>query len=195
MELSVIAGLAVLVAGIAVGVTALHPWPDAGGAPVGATTPAVPAPSTSASATPAPSATAATTFPSPTGAPTPSTPPPSTATPSTPATEPSTTPAGGLVAPAGAVQRTDAEIRAYAAGRGFTDVWAQQGILDRDCMAEHGFLYDPEQGLATPSGLTAADRTAYEVALLGPSTSAPYDWRTAGCHGASVHETGQDNVN
>jgi hypothetical protein len=198
-ELAAIAGLVVLATGIAVGVTSSHPWSDGGGAPIGAVTPSVvpvaptdgpqpsspePSPTSSAPTSRPASGTLPTSVPVPTGSPT--SPAAATGGPSTPVS--------ALIAPAGAVRRSDAEIRADAAARGFTDVWAEQGILDRDCMADHGFLYDPELGLAAPSGLSSSDRAAYEVALLGPASDAPYDWRTAGCHGASVHATGQDGA-
>lgn len=70
-------------------------------------------------------------------------------------------------------------------------------MLDTACMADHGFLYDPEfvlsAGLAAQhAGLTDAQYAAFQVALTGPGAPGPYDWRTAGCQGRSVHLTGQD---
>ena len=102
--------------------------------------------------------------------------------------------------PASAQRRSSAAIRTWALSLGYGEVWAEQAVLDTGCMAEHGFLYDPEfdhsAGLAAQKvGLTAAQYQAFQDALYGPQTGAAYDWRTAGCHGRSVHLTGQDGAN
>lgn len=125
-----------------------------------------------------------------------------------PAASTATTPAaayrGPLVATTGAQVRTRAELHAWVRTRSWAlqdpanaAVWEQQAWLDIGCMARAGFLYDPitnaEQD-AEGVGLTDAQRAAYAAALYGPPTSAPYDWRTAGCHGRSVHLTGQDDA-
>lgn len=77
----------------------------------------------------------------------------------------------------------------------------QQDWLTIQCMAEHGYLYDPtfdgSQGLERGKtwGLTAKQLQAYRAALWGadPTSPTPYDWRAAGCHGRAVHVTGQDD--
>jgi hypothetical protein len=79
-------------------------------------------------------------------------------------------------------------------------IWEEQAWLDKQCMATKGYLFDPiSQANETAtsvadSGLTAEQLQGYQDAMYGPQTDAPYDWRTAGCHGISVHETGQDNA-
>jgi hypothetical protein len=211
MELTAVAGVLLLVGGIAVGVTALRPALDAGGAPVGSTTQSPTSTSTPTttptpdpSATPdVPASTAVPTSPAATAPPTRSTTTtaPAAPVPTAPATTPpATTGTSALVGPTGAQQRSAAEIRAWAASVGNSDVWAEQAVLDTSCMAEHGFLYDPEfdssAGLAAQKvGLTAAQYQAFQDAYYGPQTGAAYDWRTAGCHGRSVHLTGQDDAN
>lgn len=207
MELGAIAGVAVLVAGIAVGVTHLRPHLDEGSAPAGAVTRSA-APTTEPPTSPvAPPTSEA-----------PTSPPPSTTPPPTPPTEPPTAPsvrttapptaatttpppatATTLVGPTGAERRTSAEIRTWALSIGSSEIWAEQAVLDTTCMAEHGFLHDPELGYregigAERTGMTDAQYAAYRIAEYGPQTDAPYDWRTAGCHGRSVHLTGQDDA-
>lgn len=185
VEVSAIAGLAAVAGAIALGAASLHLLPDSGGAPAAAESrsaaPATPSPAATPSDAPTPAASPTTTV---------TTPPPSQPVATTPPSRSAT-----LIGPGGAVRRTDAGIRAYGAARGFSADWAEEGILDRDCMAAQGFLYDPVQGGTTPGGMAASDAAAYEVALYGPKTDAPYDWRTAGCHGRSVHLTGQDHAN
>lgn len=163
--------------------------------------PTAPPPST---ATPAP---AEATTPPPTAvAPTP---PPATPTDrATATTAPSTAaPGGTLIARTGWHVITRAELHAYVSSSPiFADdaanaaVWEEQAWLDIGCMADKGYVYDPiaehrdgEAGSAS-DGLTAAQRAGYAVAMYGPETDAPYDWRTAGCHGLSVHETGMDDA-
>lgn len=179
MELVAIGGVLALVAGVTAGVTALRPVLDAGGPPVVST-----ARPTDRGPTLLPSST-------PTPAPTTEQPPATTTPPVT---------SRPLIGPAGARQRPEAEVRAWARSIGNNDIWAEQAVLDIRCMAQHGFLYDPEfeyrSGLAAMrAGMTDAQYAAYTAAMYGLPTDAPYDWRTAGCHGLSVHVTGQDTAN
>ncbi len=104
----------------------------------------------------------------------------------------------GLITPTGWHVITRAQLHAYVVASSFSAVWEEQAWLDMQCMAKQGFVYDPTARGGEPgasSGLTAAQQDAYEVAMYGPRTDQPYDWRTAGCHGASVHETGMDDAN
>lgn len=106
---------------------------------------------------------------------------------------------GGLIGPTGAEQRSEAELRAWGSSLGNSDVWVEQVVLDTRCMADHGFLYDAEfdhsaGAAARRAGMTDAQYAAYDAAMYGPPSDAPYDWRTAGCHGRSVHLTGQDDA-
>jgi hypothetical protein len=103
-----------------------------------------------------------------------------------------------LIGPAGAKERTSADIRAWALSLGYGDIWAEQAVLDASCMAEHGYRYDPEFARSGGSaaqhvGLTDAQYADFHDALWGPQTDLPYTWQTAGCHGRSVHLTGQDD--
>ena len=210
-ELAAIAGVLALVAGVAAGVQALRP------ALTGEEVPAVvatqtadprptlvptrtptPAPTTSAPAvtTTPPVPTTPTTTPPPTA---PTSPPPTTPTRTT-TTPPPTTASGGLIGPTGARQRSEAETRAWADSLGYGSIWTEQVVLDTRCMADHGFVYDMEfersaGTSAATAGMTAAQASAWEAAMYGPPSDAAYDWRTAGCHGRSVHLTGQDDAN
>ena len=80
------------------------------------------------------------------------------------------------------------------------EIWEEQAWLDIRCMASQGYLYDPirdaqdEGRTAGDGGLTTQQLRGFNTALWGPPSDGPYDWRTAGCHGRSVHETGQDNA-
>ncbi|RIX28482.1 hypothetical protein [Amnibacterium setariae] len=204
MELAAVAGVTALVAAAAVGVTVLRPTSAPDEVPAGITSPTADAPPTASPLdSPSPSATATTPPTSPPPATTaPPTAPVSTppATPTTPATPPPTSGAGsasGLVGPTGARVRTDAEIRSWTASIGFGEIWGEEAVLDMHCMAGKGFLYDPvyehAHGIAT-AGMTAAQKAAFSDAYYGPQTDQPYDWRTAGCHGRSVHLMGQDDA-
>lgn len=83
-------------------------------------------------------------------------------------------------------------------------IWEEQAWLDMQCMAGKGYLYDPlaEQtdearhnpGERTDTGLTKQQQRGYQLAFWGKNTVVPYDWHDAGCHGRSVHLTGQDNA-
>jgi hypothetical protein len=202
MELAAVAGVLALVGGVALGVAALRPSLDRGGAPIGSVTQAAsPEPTVDPSASPLVPPAIAVPPTTPPTAPATGAPPTSkpTSTPTAP-TPPSTAPpvsGGALVGPTGAQQRSSAAIRTWALSLGYGDVWAEQAVLDASCMAGQGFLHDPEfmraAGVAEKhAGLSDAQYQAYQVALYGPETTAPYDWRTAGCHGRSVHLTGQD---
>ncbi|GAA2750080.1 hypothetical protein [Amnibacterium kyonggiense] len=171
------------------------------GAPVGGTRP-VPATSTAVPTTSPPETTStpATTppvaDPTPTNAPTSDAPVP-TGTPTAPSTPPAT-----LITPTGFQRISRAQLHAFVVGLGSSGndaVWEEQNWLDIQCMADHGFVYDPIADYRDPlgwkKGLTTAQQQAYDAALFGPPQSGAYDWRTAGCHGLSVHETGQDNAN
>ncbi len=126
---------------------------------------------------------------------------PPTRTPPPDASAPSV---AGLIAKRGAQPRTRAQLHAFVqadpvlAGN---SIWEEQAWLKIGCMAEEGFLYDPiteadRDGSSTgDDGLTPAQAVAFQVALYGPQTDEPYDWRTAGCDGLAVHETGQDHAN
>lgn len=120
------------------------------------------------------------------------------AAPATTAT-PSSSPAQ-LIGPAGAQRRTAAEIRAWGKARGLSAVMIEQMVLETGCMAAAGFRLDPIFDATADlrsghRGMTPEQEHAYDVAEFGPSTSKPYDWRTAGCVGRAVHETGQDHAN
>jgi hypothetical protein len=208
MELAAIAGVLALVAGIAAGLQALRPALTGDQVPaVVNTRTADPRPSLEPTGTPAPGPTTEAPVTSRPPAPTtttapptsPTTPPPTAPTP-TRTTTPPVASSGGLIGPSGAKQRSDAELRAWAASRGDGDIWTQQLVLDTHCMADHGFLYDAQfeysASLADQrAGMTDAQYAAYQAAMDGPPRSGPYDWRTAGCHGRSVHLTGQDDAN
>lgn len=206
MELAAIAGVLALVAGVAAGVQALRPALTGDDAPavvdtqtaaprptlVPTTTP-TPAPTTSAPVTtPPPPAPTRTSAPPAVAV----TPPPTTPTPTRTTTPPPPASSGGLIGATGAKERSEAELRAWGKSTGADAIWIDQIVLDTQCMADHGFIDDPELTYSAPAsdrvGLTDAQYAAYEVALYGPKTDAPYDWRTAGCHGRSVHLTGQD---
>ena len=81
-------------------------------------------------------------------------------------------------------------------------IWEEQAWLDIQCMASKGYLYDPigqQRDDAHPAGqadtgLTPSQLRGYQIAFFGAPSDGPYDWRTAGCHGRSVHETGQDDA-
>jgi hypothetical protein len=120
---------------------------------------------------------------------------------------PTSTYSGPLIAPRGAHQITRRQLHSWVVSRPFAGedpendaIWEQQQWLDIQCMAGKGFLDDPtnpsveSHPVSTADGLTAKQAHAYVVAMDGPETDAPYDWRTAGCHGRSVHVTGQDNA-
>ncbi|MFD1720441.1 hypothetical protein [Amnibacterium endophyticum] len=116
----------------------------------------------------------------------------------------SATPEAPLIAKRGAQVRTRAELHAAVQSdpilRG-NAIWEEQAWIKIGCMAEQGFLYDPVaemrggEAASRDDGLTAQQEAAFEVAMYGPDTSGPYDWRTAGCNGLAVHETGQDHAN
>lgn len=114
---------------------------------------------------------------------------------------PSATSTGPLVGPPGAKVRTEAEIRAWEAARGSSDITTEQAVITTRCMAEHGYRYDPvyestaDLTAAYHDGLPVDVDMAYLAAEYGPKTSAAYDWRTAGCAGLAVHQTGQDHAN
>lgn len=169
MQLVVTAAVAVLILSVVVGLGQLRArW-------VGAPPPTT-APSATAGPTPSPTAV-----------------PPT----STPTSSPTSTGAARLVVPEGFQQRSDAQLRAWAAtlpeSPARTDVWIEQRIIVTHCMAGKGFLYDPERLYTHPVAVVpAGHEQAYEEALDGPASSGPYDWRTAGCDGLAVHETGQD---
>lgn len=122
----------------------------------------------------------------------------STPVPPTPTATPSTTGAA-LIGSPGARVRTEAEIRAWGASEGLGDVMIEQDVIQSRCMQQHGFVYDPiyertADLRAGHSGMTAAHEAAWDEALDGPETTAAYDWRTAGCRGLAVHQTGQDDA-
>ncbi|GAA4736189.1 hypothetical protein GCM10025783_02850 [Amnibacterium soli] len=211
-EFAAIAGVLVLVAGAAAGVQALRPALTGDQAPaVVDTQTAAPRPSLVPTGTPTPPPTTSAPPTSAPPAPTtrtttapPTAPPPTSAPPVAP-TESATTPptpasSSGLIGATGARQRSDAELRAWGASLGNGDIWIEQLVLDTHCMAEHGFIYDAQfeysaSLAAQRAGMTDAQYAAYQVAMDGPPRSGPYDWRTAGCHGLSVHVTGQDHAN
>lgn len=129
----------------------------------------------------------------------------------TPAAAPSTTPtstpddpySGPLIAMDGAHSLTRAQLHAWAVRRGdsaTTKIGEEQDWLTIQCMAAQGYLYDPTfegvQGLERGKtwGLTPKQLLGYRTALWGTESSKPYNWRTAGCHGRSVHLTGQDDA-
>lgn len=205
MELAAIAGVLALVAGVAAGVQALRPALTGDQAPaVMDTRTADPLPSLLPTGTPTPApATSAPVATSPPPAPVTTTAPPVAPT-TPPPTDPvlTTTPppspsSGTLIGPAGAKVRSEAETRAWADSLGYGSIWTEQVVLDTQCMADHGFLYDMEfersaGTAASNAGMTKAQADAWQAAMYGPPSDAPYDWRTAGCHGRSVHLTGQD---
>lgn len=119
---------------------------------------------------------------------------------------PSNSTAGSLIAMDGARSLTRAQLHAWTlANRGAsTDavIGEEQDRLIIQCMAEHGYLYDPtfegSQGLELGRtwGLTTKQLQGYREALWGSNLTAPtrpYDWRDAGCDGRAVHLTGQDD--
>lgn len=68
-----------------------------------------------------------------------------------------------------------------------------ESMLDVKCMAAKGFFYNP---IAAPGKLTGRLDPAAFVALEGDTGGGDaYRWQDAGCHGASVHITGNDNAN
>ncbi|HEY8318896.1 MAG TPA: hypothetical protein VIG76_08700 [Amnibacterium sp.] len=148
-----------------------------------------------------------------TSSPTPTTPDPSPSpvapSPAQTTTAPDPAPSGTtqLITHAGWHDITRDQLHSYvvATSWGMGDptngaIWEEQAWLDKQCMASKGYLFDPisvGRGTGTTygdSGLTPEQLQGYQEAMYGPSTDAPYDWRTAGCHGLSVHETGQDNA-
>lgn len=115
----------------------------------------------------------------------------------TPTPTPSTPTRSALIGPPTARFRTSAEITSWAEGIGATSVWAEQRVIIAACMAQHGYLYDPIEEYSADlraghSGMSAADEAAFDEAEHGPTSSGAYDWRTAGCDGLAVHETGMD---
>ncbi|MGN6741723.1 MAG: hypothetical protein ACTHJL_00295 [Amnibacterium sp.] len=115
------------------------------------------------------------------------------------------TPARVLVAPDGWRLRTRAELHDFVQHSPTLQqdpanaaIWEQETWTDIECMAAKGYVYDPiaeQQGRTPDRGLTADQLKAFDERLWGPPSSAPYDWRTAGCHGRSVHLAGQDHAN
>jgi hypothetical protein len=207
MELAAIAGVLALVAGVAAGVQALRPALTGEDVPaVVDTQTADPRPTLVPTSTPTPApTTSAPAVTTPPPAPTRTSAPPAVAVtppPTTPAPTRTTTPpppasSGGLIGATGAKVRSEAELRAWGPTIGADDIWIDQIVLDTACMADHGFRYDAEfeysAGTAAErAGMTAAQSAAWQAAMYGPPSDAPYDWRTAGCHGRSVHLTGQD---
>jgi hypothetical protein len=118
---------------------------------------------------------------------------------------PSVTYSGPLIAMEGARSLTRAQLHDWTVentdGSANAAIGEQQDWLTIQCMAARGFLYDPtldgSQGLERGKtwGLTQHQLQGYRLALWGQnvSSSKPYNWRTAGCHGQSVHLTGQDD--
>lgn len=114
--------------------------------------------------------------------------------------------AGLLIAPDGWHTVTREQLHAYVDPESADDpanaaIVEEQDWLDIQCMAEHGYLYDPTATTNTDRvynapyrGLTDAEQKGYDTAYWGPDSIAPYNWRTAGCHGRSVHLTGQDDA-
>lgn len=109
-------------------------------------------------------------------------------------------PSAALIAPEGFRQRSDAELRAWAAtlpqnAAVERSVWIEQQIIIVHCMAGKGFLFDPvyryEHAMASPP---VGHEQAYEEALHGRQSSDPYRWQNAGCTGRAAHETGQDSA-
>jgi hypothetical protein len=206
MELTAIAGVAAIVGGVAFGIGALRPVFDPAEVPAGTVTQSAaptadPSPVVTDSPTAVPTGTptgtptGAATTPPPVAVTTPPTTPPTSSTPTTPPPATSSV----LIGPSGAKERSGAEIRAWALSIGSGAIWAEQAVLDTACMKDAGFIWDPEfnyhSGLAAEhAGMTDAQAEAYDVAEDGPQTDLPYDWRTAGCHGRSVHVTGQDDA-
>jgi hypothetical protein len=123
---------------------------------------------------------------------------------STPSATPIATYSGPLVGARGSMPITRAQLHAWLVSRpssgGDTRIWEAETWLDIRCMARKGFLEDPTnpsvqmREIGEGDGLTKRQLAAYEAALYGPPTDAPYDWRTAGCHGRSVHLMGQDDA-
>lgn len=67
--------------------------------------------------------------------------------------------------------------------------WLAEAVIDVRCMADKGYYYDPfdhgpESDPSDPSLLAFFGRTGAVDA---------YRWQDAGCHGLSVHETGNDD--
>ncbi len=122
-----------------------------------------------------------------------------------PSPTPSGTYSGPLIAMHGARSLTRAQLHAWtlanSQGSANATIGEQQDWLKVQCMAAHGYLYDPtfdgSQGLELGKtwGLTAKQLQGYRSALWGQNlnSSKPYNWRTAGCWGEAVHLTGQDN--
>jgi hypothetical protein len=165
--------------------------------PVGAASTTRPTPPPSLAPTRGP--TQIVSAPAPVETPAPSDAPPPSGSPAVPA----------LITPAGWHEVTRPELHAWVLQRGISAddpanqaIWEQETWADIRCMAGKGYLYDPIDqadddrttgvGLST---LSAGQRNGFQVALDGPATDAPYDWRTAGCHGASVHAAGKDHAN
>ena len=152
-------------------------------------------PSSTPSPDPAPTTTRGTPAPTTQGSPAPTT--------------PDTPPAPRLITPAGWHEVTRAELHAFVLAKQISSddpanqaIWEQETWTDVRCMAAKGFVYDPvdqwNEDSTTTTGvrsLTTDQQQAYDVALYGPPSVAPYDWRKAGCHGASVHLAGQDHAN
>lgn len=193
----VTAGVAVLVVAASVTAITLSRPPSAGpAAPTQTVATATPseAPSEASTAVPTEAPSEA-----PTEAPTEA--PSETAT---PAPSDTVTPSRPLITPTGWHLKTRSELHDWVmtlpwAGEdpANTAIWEQENWTDIQCMAEHGFVFDPEgeqSSGANPPGLTADQQIAFNDALDGPRTDASYDWRTAGCHGRSVHLAGQDNA-
>jgi hypothetical protein len=212
MELAAIAGVVALVAGVAAGVQALRPALTDDRVPaIADTRTADPRPSLLPTSTPTASPT--TDAPVPTApAVTPTTPPatlpPTSAPPTTPpptaptrtATTPPPATSSALIGPSGAQRRSEAELRAWGSTIGASSAWIGEVVLDTRCMAEHGFLYDAEfeytHGVVgVRNGMSADQYARYDEAEHGPQTDAPYDWRSAGCHGLSVHAMQKDDAN
>lgn len=122
-----------------------------------------------------------------------------------PSPPPRSTDSGQLIAMDGARALTRAQLHAWilanSDGSAGAAIGEQQEWLKVQCMAVHGYLYDPtfdgSQGLELGKrwGLTPKQLKGYRTTLWGLSlnSSKPYDWRTAGCDGQAVHLTGQDD--
>ena len=122
-----------------------------------------------------------------------------TVTPAPPVPTPSAPYDGPLIAPFGSSDITRAQLHAaviakpwYADDPQNSAIWERQQWITKQCMAKRGFLYDPILETIDVTSLTLAQQKAMAVALGGPRTDAPYNWRTAGCVGLAVHLTGMD---
>ena len=90
-------------------------------------------------------------------------------------------------------QRRQASPDLPPVGTASLDIMVTEAQMDVKCMADKGYYYNP---ITAPRKLSAYMSPGASIALWGATGGGDaYRWQDAGCHGQSVHNTGNDNNN